>query len=113
MVTAQIRTNLHRIFDRITLPVVKTAGEKWFAVDIDINCTGEFGATLIYDFNFSVSSIIEISFIGDIEAGYAPINDNNPLVGRQSLYIRVLNGDKLNFRAKTAGSINRIVVGEV
>lgn len=110
MVTAQIRTNAHRIFDRITTPVVKIADAKWFANDIDIVCTGEFGVTIIADFNFSVSSIIEITLDGTT---FAPINGGLPLDGRQSIYQRLLNGDKLNYRAKTAGSINRIVVGEV
>ena len=110
MVTAQLRTNVHRIFDKITVPVAKNADEKWFTNDIDIVTTGEFGGTIIYDFNFSVSSIIEITLDGTT---FAPINGNVALVGRQSRYLRVLNGDKVNFRALTAGSINRIVIGEV
>lgn len=111
MVNFELRTNIHRIADKITAPVVKIADAKWFAADIDIVMSdGLRGGTIIYDFNFSVSSIIEITLDG---TNFAPINENLPLVGRQSRYLRVLNGDKVNFRAKTAGSINRIVVGDV
>lgn len=115
MVTAQLRTNVHRIFDKITSPVTKSAGEPWFGtlatpLPLDIVINGELGGTLIYDFNFSVTSIIEITLDGTT---FSPIAGNSAIQGRQSRYIRVLNGDKLNFRAVSAGDINRIVIGEV
>jgi len=110
MVTFQLRTNTHRIADRITSLVNKTADTKWFTNDIDIVCSDPVGSTIIYDFNFSVSSIIEITLDG---TNFAPINNGLALAGRQSRYLRVLNGDKVNFRAKVTGDLNRIVVGEV
>lgn len=110
MVTFQIRTNTHRIADKITTPVAKGIFDKWFDEDIDIVTSSPVGSTLIYDFNYSVAAIVEITLDGTT---FAPINENVEVVGRQSRYIRVLNGDKVNFRANTVGSLNRIVVGEV
>lgn len=110
MVIAQIRTNAHRVFDRITVPITRNGMAKWFTNDIDIVCTGDFGVTIIADFNFSASSIIEVTLDGTT---WAAINGGVALAGRQSIYQRVLNGDKLNYRAQANGLINRIVVGEV
>ena len=103
--------NLHKIMVSITSLVAKNAEEEWIVGgDLIIQCPSPLGATLIYDFNFSVSSIIEITMDGST---WAPINENVALVGRQSRYLRVLNGDKVNFRAKLAGNLNRLVIGEV
>lgn len=110
MVIFTLDTNVHRIADKITTPVVRNGMAKWFTVDIDIVCSAPVGATIIADFNFSVSSVIEVTLNGTT---WAPINGGTALAGRQSIYQRVLNGDKLNYRAQTNGSINRIVVGEV
>jgi len=120
MVTFTLRTNTHKIIDKITAPVVKATNENWFgtqAVPVPIEIVtsdGEIGGTIIYDFDFSIASVIEITFNGgDVTPTWAPINEGGVITGRQSRYLRVLNGDKVNFRANTAGSINRIVVGEV
>ncbi len=110
MVTAQIRTNVHRIFERITIAIAKTADVEWLAADIDIVISSPVGGTIIYDFNFDVATIVEITFDGST---FAPINEGLAVTGRQSRYLRVLNGDKINFRAKTTGNLNRLVVGEV
>ena len=116
MVVFPLRTNVHRIADKITSPVAKTANEPWFGtlatpLPIDIVTSKDaLGGTIIYDFNFSVPSVIEVTFNG---TDYAPINEGLSLTGRQSRYLRVLNGDTINFRAVEVGSINRIVVGEV
>ena len=115
MVTFQLRGNTHKIIDKITVPkqglLAKT---KWFTEDIEIKTSdGLLGGTIIYDFNFSTLSVIEISFNGDVDANYKPIADGAQIQGRQSRYLRVLDGDKINFRAVLAGDINRIVVGEV
>ena len=110
MVTFQLRTNTHRIADKITTQVARGDNIKWFDADIDIITSSPVGSTIIYDFDFSVTSIIQITLDG---TNFAPINNNLPLAGRQSRYLRVLNGDKVNFRAVTGGLLNRLVVGEV
>ena len=110
MVTFELRTNTHKIADKITAPIARNSMAKWFTNDIDIVISSPVGGTIIADFNFSVSTVVEVTLDGAL---FVPINNNLPLVGRQSIYQRVLNGDKLNYRAIEDGMINRIVVGEV
>jgi len=94
-------------------PVAKNADEKWLADDIDIVITGALRtAPIIIDFSYSVSSIIEYTLRGDATGPYIAFNDGNVVNGGQSRFIRVTNGDKLNFRAKSAGNLNRAIVGE-
>ncbi len=111
MVDHAVNTNLHKVIDKITTSTPKVANAKWFDEDITILLSSDkIGTTIIFDFIFSVSSIIEVTLNG---TDYYPINENNELAGRQSRYIRVISGDQLNFKAKVDGDIKRIIVGEV
>lgn len=94
-------------------PVAKGIDEKWFTDDIDIILSSNLRtAPIIIDFSYSVESIIEYTLRGDASGQYIAFNDGNTLKGGQSRFIRVTNGDKLNFRAKTAGNLNRAIIGE-
>lgn len=94
-------------------PVGKVIDEKWLADDIDIVISDSLRtAPIIIDFSYSVSSIIEYTLRGDATGPYIAFNDELPVVGGQSRFIRVTNGDKLNFRAKQIGDLNRAIIGE-
>jgi len=94
-------------------PVGKIVDEKWLAEDIDIVISDSLRtAPIIIDFSYSVSSVIEYVLRGDATGAYIPFNDGNPVVGGQSRFIRVTNGDKVNFRAKQIGNLNRAIIGE-
>jgi len=94
-------------------PVAKGIDEKWFTDDIDIVISNALRtAPIIIDFSYSVSSVIEYTLRGDAIGPYIEFNDGNVVQGGQSRFIRVTNGDKLNFRAKQTGNLNRAIIGE-
>lgn len=94
-------------------PVAKGIDEKWLTDDIDIVISDKLRtAPIIIDFSYSVASVIEYTLRGDTAGPYIPFNDGTELTGGQSRFIRVTNGDKLNFRAKQAGDLNRALIGE-
>ncbi len=93
-------------------PIPKGVDEAWLAEDIDIVLGNNFLTTpIIIDFSYSVPSVMEYTLRGDASDNYIEFEKGDELQGGQSLFIRVLNGDKLNFRAKTAGDLNRVIVG--
>ena len=94
-------------------PVAKNVDEKWFTDDIDIVLSNSLRtAPIIIDFSYSIASIIEYTLRGDAVGPYIAFNDGNEIAGGQSRFIRVTDGDKLNFRAKIAGDLNRAIIGE-
>ena len=95
------------------VPSPKNIDEKWLADDIDIVISNNLRiAPIIIDFSYSVASIIEYTLQGDAAGPYIAFNEGVELTGGQSRFIRVTNGDKLNFRAKLAGNLNRAIIGE-
>jgi len=93
-------------------PVAKNGDEKWLAEDIDIVLSNSLRtAPIIIDFSYSISSVIEYTLRGDASQIYIPF-ESDAIAGGQSRFIRVTNGDKLNFRAKLTGNLNRAIIGE-
>lgn len=103
---------LFKIINSINSLVAKSVDEKWFSEDIDIGFkVGNRGGTVVNDFSFSVSSIVEYTLNGGTT--WIAFNQGVAVAGGQSRYIRITDSTKLNFRSKTAGNLNRIIVGEV
>ncbi len=112
MVDFPINTNIFKIGDQITVPVAKAGNEEWFAADIvPLTSNANKGTTIVIDFSFSVTSLIEYTLDGG--ATFIPFNNGDPITGGQSRYIRVTSGVLVNFRAAQAGTLNRVIVGEV
>jgi len=95
----------------ILVPVAKGIDVEWFTADIDIVISGpNRTAPIIIDFSFSVPTIVEYTL--DSGVTFIELNDGDELTGGQSRFIRVTDGNQLNFRAKTGGTLNRALVGE-
>lgn len=112
MADFELRNNVSKISPQsIIVVTAKGIDEEWLAEDIDIVISASlFTAPIIIDFSYSVSSVIEYTLDGGTT--FVAFNDGNAVVGGQSRFIRVRNGDKLNFRAKSAGNLNRAIIGE-
>jgi len=115
MADFKLRNNVSRISPQSInpdTPVGKVVDEKWLASDIDIVLSNSLRtAPIIIDFSYSVSSVIEYTLRGDASGIYIPF-ESDAIAGGQSRFIRVTDGDKLNFRAKQAGDLNRAIIGE-
>ncbi len=112
MVDFPINSNIFKIGDQIVTPVAKGLDEQWFAEDITVLTSNSIrGTTIVVDFSFTVPSIVEYTLDGGTT--YVAFNSGDELFGGQSRYLRVTTGVTVNFRAKTAGTLNRCIVGEV
>ena len=112
MVDFPINRNIFKIGDQIVTPIAKLADAEWFAEDITVLTSDQTrGTTIVLDFSYSVSSVIEYTL--DSGTTWVSFNQGVALVGGQSRYLRVTTGVQVNFRAKTAGNLNRCIVGEV
>ena len=110
MVTYRLRNNVFPIIDTAT-PGARIADAVWLAVDATLNTSNaNRGATVIVDFAYDISSIVEFTLDGST---WIAFNNGVAVGGGQSRFIRVENGDTINFRAKTAGNLTRCVLGEV
>lgn len=109
MVTYGINTGVRDIADSILVVTAKDIDAEWFAADIVISLskTGII-APIAVDFSYDVSSVIEYTL--DSGTVWQPFNSGVAIVGGQSRSIRVTDGNQVNFRAKAAGNINRVVV---
>jgi len=112
MVDFPIDTGIRKIGDQITTPLVRTADQEWFAEDITVLLSNvNVLATLVVDFAFSVSSIVEYTLDGGLN--FIAFNNGEPVVGGQSRFIDVTTGVTVNFRAKTGGTLIRCIVSSV
>ena len=112
MVDFPINVGIRKIGAQITTPVVKGTDVEWFAEDTTILLSSvNVLATLVVDFAFSVSSVIEYTLnSGD---NWIPLNNGDPVVGGQSRFIDVTTDVQVNFRAKTGGTLVRCIVSSV
>lgn len=112
LVDFPINTNIFKVADLITTPIAKNVDEEWFAEDI-VTLTSDMmrGATIVVDFSYSIPTIIEYTLDGG--STFVAFNEGLAIMGGQSRYLRVTTGSQVNFRAKLAGTLNRIIVGEV
>lgn len=112
MVDFPIITGIRKIGDQITTPVAKGIDVEWFDEDItvllsNVNVLG----TLVVDFAFDVSSIVEYTL--DSGTNWIAFNNGDPVVGGQSRFIDVTTGVLVNFRAKSGGTLIRALVSSV
>ncbi len=112
MVDFPINTGIRKIADQITSLVAKGVDVEWFAEDItvllsNVNILG----TLVVDFAFDVSSIVEYTLDGG--TNWIAFNNGDAVVGGQSRFIDVTTGVQVNFRAKTGGNLVRCIVSSV
>jgi len=112
MVDFPIDTGIRKIADSILTPIAKGIDVEWFAEDITVllSNTNILG-TLVVDFAFSVSSIVEYTLDGG--SNFIAFNNGDPVVGGQSRFIDVTTGVLVNFRAKTGGTLIRCIVSSV
>lgn len=95
----------------IATPGARNIDEVWLAEDATINTSNaNRGATVVVDFSYGISSIIEYTLDGGTT--WIPFNNGVAVLGGQSRYIRVEKGDQVNFRAKLAGALDRCILGE-
>jgi len=112
LVEVLVRSNIFPVIARITIPAAKGADEEWFAEDIVVKTSDMMrGATIVIDFSYSVPTIIEYTLDGGTT--FVSFNQGLDVVGGQSRYLRVTSGVVVNFRAKQAGTLNRVVVSEI
>lgn len=110
MATFGINTGVRGIStDSLLVVTAKNANEEWFAEDVTINLSNAaIIAPIVIDFSYTVSSVIEYTL--NSGANWIAFNNGSAIDGGQSLYIRVTNGNLVNFRAAQAGSVIRAVV---
>ena len=78
MVDFPIDTGIRKIADQITTPIAKDADEEWFAADITVLLSNTNRlATLVVDFAFSVSTIVEYTL--DDGANFIAFNNGDPV----------------------------------
>ncbi len=109
MVDFPINEGIRPIGDSILVVTAKGIDVEWFPSDIVIKLsqTGII-ATIVVDFSYDITSIIEYTL--DSGTTWNEFNNGTAIKGGQSRFIRVTKDNQLNFRAKTAGNINRVVV---
>lgn len=109
MVTFGINTGVRDIADSILVVTAKAGLAEWFAADIVIDLSNtNIIAPIVVDFTYSVSSVIEYTL--NSGTTWSAFNNGSAIAGGQSLFIRVTDGNQVNFRATQAGNINRVVV---
>jgi len=109
MVTYRINEGVRKIADSILVVTAKGIDVEWFAEDITINLSSATViAPIVVDFSYDILSIIEYTL--DSGNTWNSFNGGVPVIGGQSRFIRVTDGNLVNFRAKAAGNINRVVV---
>lgn len=112
MVDFPITTGIRKIGDQIVSLVAKSADEEWFAADIAILLSNsDILATIVVDFAFDVSSIVEYTL--DSGVNWIAFNNGDAVVGGQSRFIDVGDNAQVNFRAKTGGNLVRCIVSSV
>lgn len=107
-----ISSNIAKISPQSILVVTaKGIDEEWFADDIDIVVSNNLRITpIIIDFSYSTDTVVEYTL--DNGLTWVALNNGGAVSGGQSRFIRVRNGDQLNFRAKLGGNLNRAIIGE-
>ena len=112
MVDFAINTGIRKIADSILTEVAKNIDEEWFAEDITVLLSSaNVLATLVVDFAYDISSIIEYTLnSGD---NWIAFNSGDAIAGGQSLFIEVTTGALVNFRAKIGGNLVRCIVSSV
>ena len=109
MVNYGIDTGVRKIADSILVLTAKAGNAEWFAEDITINLSNSVViAPIVVDFSYDVSSVIEYTL--NSGTTWSAFNNGLAIDGGQSLFIRVTDGDQVNFRATIGGNINRVVV---
>ncbi len=112
MVDFPIDTGIRKIGDSILTPLQRDAQVKCFTTDITIllSNTNVLG-TIVVDFAYTQPSIVDYTLDGGLF--FIAFNQGVAVTGGQSRFIDVTTGNKINFRAKTLGSIIRCVVSSV
>ncbi len=109
MVIFGIDIAVRGIADSITVVTAKASNAEWFDEDITIDLSGSLRiAPIVVDFSYDTSSIIQYTL--NSGTTWNSFNNSSAIAGAQSLFIRVMDGDQVNFRAVTGGNINRVVV---
>jgi len=112
MVDFPIDVGIRKIADQIITPIAKGSDVEWFAEDITVLLSNVNRlATLVVDFAFSVSTVVEYTLDGG--TNFIAFNNGDPVVGGQSRFIDVTTGVLVNFRAKTGGTLIRCIVSSV
>jgi len=112
MVDFSIRTGIRKIADSIITPVAKVVDAEWFAEDIIVKLsnTNVLG-TIVVDFAFSVSAVIEYTL--NSGTNWIAFNNGDEVVGGQSRFIDVTDEVVVNFRSKASGNLIRCIVSSV
>ena len=107
-----ISSNISKISpDSILVVTAKGVDEKWLLEDINIVTSNNLRITpIIIDFSYSLATVVEYTLDGGTI--WIALNNGGAVSGGQSRFIRVRNGDQLNFRAKISGDLNRAIIGE-
>ena len=112
MADLPIDTGVRKIGDSILTPIARTAGEEWFAEDINILLSNiNVLGTIVVDFAFSVSTIVESTLDGG--ANFILFNNGEVVVGGQSRFIDVTKDSAINFKAAQIGTLIRCIVSRV
>lgn len=112
MVDFPINTGVRKIADSITIPVAKGSNVEWFSTDIAVLLSNaNVLATLVVDFAFDVSTVVEYTLDGGLN--FIAFNNGDAVSGGQSRFIDVTKGVKVNFRAVTGGNLIRCIVSSV
>jgi len=114
MVDFPIETGIRKIGAKIITPMARSSDEEWFAVDITVLLSSvNVLATLVVDFAFDVSTIVEYNLDNRNALTWIAFNNGDAVVGGQSRFIDVTTGVMVNFRAKTGGNLIRCIVSSV
>jgi len=111
MVTFGTDRNIFEVIDTAT-PGARAIDAIWLAADAVINTSNaNRGTTVVVDFAYDAASVVEYTVDGGTT--WIEFNEGVAVQGGQSLYIRVLTGASVNFRAKTAANLTYCFLGTV
>jgi len=117
MVNFPIRDNVFKIGAQIFEVNLANADDPWFGLDPIIIQTSDNSrlTTIVIDFSFvpNTEDAAIISYTLDGGTTFVAFNDGQDIQGGQSRFLRVTNGNIVNFKAEFAGFLNRCIVGEV
>lgn len=106
------RNNFGVLYHRMDLPQVITTGDPWIPNGgIKIMTTDDgHGTFIVMDFAIEEAAIVQYEYNGQ----WISLNNNAEVSGGQSRYIRVLNGDIINFRSETSDvTLQRLIIGDL
>lgn len=114
MVLFPIKTGIRKIADKNLTPQMGLiANTPWLAEDITIKLSSpDVLGTIVVDFGTTVNAVVA-EYTLDGGSNFVAFNNGDTVLGGQSRFIDVTDGNVVNFRSQQLMNLIRIVVSSV